>query len=64
MLKAPPDPSTVSLAELVSDPIVQILMLADNVTAQELAALFETMERSEKQQSFRLRRRAIGAASE
>jgi 8-oxo-dGTP pyrophosphatase MutT (NUDIX family) len=44
MPKAPPEASPMALAELISDPIVQALMDADHVTAQELTELLGRME--------------------
>jgi putative (di)nucleoside polyphosphate hydrolase len=39
MPKTPQDPNQAALAELLADPIVQMVMRADHVTEQELAAL-------------------------
>ena len=44
MPKEPARVASVSLAELISDPIVQALMKADNVTEQELTELFRMVE--------------------
>ena len=44
MPKEPARVASVSLAELISDPVVKALMKADNVTEQELTELFRMVE--------------------
>ena len=43
MRKTPKDSTPAPVAELIGDPIVQMLMRADNVTEHELTALIGTI---------------------
>jgi putative (di)nucleoside polyphosphate hydrolase len=48
MPKSPADTDRVPLSELISDPVVQTLMKADNVTDQELTELIRMIESKQK----------------
>ena len=48
MRKGPPGLAPVTLAELISDPIVQMLMKADHVTAQDLTELIQMVESKQR----------------